>query len=115
MGFKRGQIFLANFNPGKGSEPGKIRPCLILQSDLLNELNPLTTTVVPLTTQLLDAEPLRFRIGARDNLNQDSDLMLDQIRTLDNQRLIGSVIASLTDRELASVSELIEILLGLQD
>ena len=42
--FRRGEIRLANFNPSKGTEAGKIRPCLILQSDLLNEDGHASTT-----------------------------------------------------------------------
>ncbi len=83
MACKRGRIYLANFNPSKGTEPGKIRPCLIMQSDLLNEAGHPGTTLLPLTTQLLDdAEPLRYRVPARDGLGSDSDIMLDQTRTI---------------------------------
>ena len=115
MVFKRGQIFLANFNPSKGNEPGKIRPCLILQSDLLNDISHPTTTVIPLTTQLNEAVPLRYRINARSKLQHNSDLMLDQSRTIDNQRFIGDAIAELTAGELAQLNEYLQIVLGFQD
>lgn len=116
MGFKRGVINLANFNPSKGTEPGKIRPCLVLQSDLLNEAGHPSTTVVPLTSQLIDdAVPLRFRISARDKLQIDSDVMIDQIRTIDNQRINDEPLTVLTDRELTAVEEYLKIVLGLSD
>ena len=69
MPAKRGSVYLANFNPAKGTEPGKIRPCLVMQSDLLNEAGHPSTTVLPLTTQLLyDTAPLRYRLNAHDQL-----------------------------------------------
>ncbi len=87
--YKRGEIWLANLNPGKGTEPGKIRPVLIIQcQDLLDALHP-STLIIPLTTKLVDkAEPLRIRILAKEKLVKGSDLLVDQIRAIDNKRLI---------------------------
>ncbi len=114
MGFKRGAIYLANFNPSKGTEPGKIRPCLVIQSDLLNDANHPSTTVVPLTSQLIDnAAPLRFRIAARDELRRDSDVMIDQTRTIDNKRITSEPLTALTDKELTAVEEYLKIILDL--
>jgi mRNA interferase MazF len=86
---KRGSIWLANLNPRRGTEPGKIRPVLIVQTQaLLDAVHP-STLVVPLTTRLVDdAEPLRLRIRAQGNLKKDSDLLLDQLRAIDNRRLV---------------------------
>ena len=86
---RRGEIWLANLNPGRGNEPGKTRPVLIIQcQDLLDASHP-STLIIPLTTNLIDnAEPLRFRISAEDQLEQDSDLLIDQIRAIDNKRLV---------------------------
>jgi len=114
MGFKRGEIRLANFNPSRGTEPGKIRPCIVLQSDLLNEAGHPSTTVIPLTSRLVDgAAPLRLRIERRDRLETDSDAMLDQVRTIDNRRLVGEALTRLTARELAEAEEYLKIALGL--
>jgi len=114
MAFKRGAIYLANFNPSKGNEPGKIRPCLVMQSDLLNEAGHPSTTVLPLTTQLIDdAAPLRYRIKARDELHADSDLMLDQTRTIDNQRITSDLLTILTQTELLDVEVFWQTVLGL--
>lgn len=114
MGFRRGAIYLANFNPSKGTEAGKIRPCLVMQNDLLNEANHPSTTVLPLTTQLIDnAAPLRYRIIAREQLNADSDLMLDQTRTIDNRRFSGEQLTSLTQTEMLEIENMWQIVLGL--
>ncbi len=114
MAFRRGSIYLANFNPSKGTEAGKIRPCIVMQSNLLNEVDHPSTTVLPLTTQLInDAAPLRFRLKARDNLKSDSDIMMDQTRTIDNQRITNNALTSLTDLELMKVEALWQTVLGL--
>ena len=72
---KRGSVWLANLNPGRGAEPGKIRPVLIVQSQaLLDAEHPSTLIIMPLTTRLADdAEPLRLRIPAQGRLMKDSD------------------------------------------
>ena len=115
MDCKRGEIRLANFNPSKSTEPGKIRPCLIVQSDLLNEVSHPSTTVIPLTTQLVEGvAPLRLRVSARNKLKSDSDLMLDQIRTIDNRRLTGDALTSLSVREMVEVEEYLKITLGFE-
>jgi len=112
---KRGGVYLANFNPSRGTEAGKIRPCLVIQSDLLNDEEHPSTTVLPLTTQLIDdAAPLRFRLAARDRLRLDSDVMLDQVRTIDNRRIQGGQLTRVTSAELAEIDTWLQIVLGLQ-
>ena len=114
MAFRRGEIRLANFNPSKGTEAGKIRPCLILQSDLLNEAGHPSTTVIPLTTRILDdTAPLRFRISRRDELQEDSDVMIDQVRTIDNRRFVGDPLTRLTTGEIVTIEEYLKIVLGM--
>jgi len=86
---KKGEIYLAKLKPKKGNKVGKIRPVLIYQTDILNECRHSTTIVFPLSTVLIDNTfPLRYRIGKRDKLEKTSDLLCDQIRALDNQRIL---------------------------
>lgn len=114
MACKRGGIYLANFNPSKGTEPGKIRPCVVMQSNLLNDIGHPSTTVLPLTTQLIDeAEPLRYRVTARAALESDSDIMLDQTRTIDNRRIISELLTILTQQEINEVEVYWRIVLGI--
>jgi mRNA interferase MazF len=114
MPVKRGSVYLANFNPAKGTEPGKIRPCLVMQSDLLNEAGHPSTTVLPLTTQLIDdAAPLRYRLKAREQLRANSDIMVDQVRTIDNRRITDELLAVLTDKELVEVEAYWHIIMAL--
>lgn len=114
MACKRGGIYLANFSPSKGTEPGKVRPCIVMQSNLLNEAGHPSTTVLPLTSQLIEnAAPLRYRIPARDELESDSDIMLDQTRTIDNRRITSDMLTILTEKELSEVEAYWRIVLGL--
>lgn len=86
--FKRGEIWLADLNPKIGTEPGKTKPVLIIQDQTLLDAKHPSTLIVPLTTNLIDdAEPLRIRITAHDKLQKDSDLLIDQMRAIDNNRL----------------------------
>jgi len=114
MRCRRGEIRLVNLNPSRGTEAGKIRPCIVLQSDLLNEAEHLSTTVIPLTTRLIDAAaPLRFRVAQRDNLKADSDAMIDQVRTIDNRRFSGEPLTALSLGEMAEIEEYLKIVLGM--
>ena len=84
-----GEVWLANLNPGKGTEPSKIRPVLIVQGQALLDAQHPSTHIIPLTSQLMeDAEPLRIRVTAQGRLTADSDLLIDQLRAIDNRRLI---------------------------
>ena len=85
------EIYLANLNPKKGHEVGKTRPVVVVHSELLQGI--LSTSIVcPLTTQLSAATLLRVHIPFQDatttGLTEPSDVIVDQIRSIDNQRLI---------------------------
>jgi mRNA interferase MazF len=85
----RGEVWLANLNSPHGTKPGKTRPVLVIQVQALLDASHPSTYVIPLTTQLIeDAEPLRIRIHAAQSLPRDSDLLMDQMRTIDNRRLV---------------------------
>jgi mRNA interferase MazF len=95
-GIEHGTIWLANLNPQKGTEPGKTRPVLILQDQALLDASHPSTIIILLTTNLIDdAAPLRIRVKAREQLTRDSDLLIDQIRAIDNRRLTSGPIATL--------------------
>lgn len=87
-----GEIWLADLSPKIeteiGTEIGKLRPVLIIQNQLLLDANHPSSLIAPLTTNLIDnAEPLRIRIEPKDYLHKESDVIIDQIRAIDNQRL----------------------------
>lgn len=109
----QGEIWLANLNPGRGTEPGKIRPVLILQNQALLDAEHPSTLIIPLTTNLIDdAEPLRLRIVAQGRMEQDSDLLVGQLRAIDNKRLIDGPLARLGDDLLKRVYQAVAEVLG---
>jgi mRNA interferase MazF len=80
-------IWLADMRPAKGTEPGKIRPVVIVQNDALNRVHS-STLVCPITSKVIPAGfPLRIHIP-EGQLDQPSDMMVDQVRAIDNRRLI---------------------------
>jgi mRNA interferase MazF len=92
----RGEIWLADLDPRRGTEPGKTRPVLIVQSQALLDAGHPSTLVVPLTTTLVeDAEPLRVRVPAVGRLRRESDLLIDQLRVIDNRRLVQGPLTQL--------------------
>lgn len=109
-----GEVWLANLNPGRGTEPGKMRPVLIVQGQGLLDTGHPSTLIVPLTTRLVDdAEPLRLRVPACERLDHDSDLLIDQLRAIDNQRLSAGPLARLSREDMLAVyraiAEVLEI------
>ena len=89
-----GEIWLANLKPKNGTEPGKMRPVLIIQDQVLLDISHPSTIIIPMTTNLIDnASPLRIRLGAQGLLKQNSDILIDQIRSIDNRRLVKGPIA----------------------
>jgi len=93
MSIKQFEIWIADLNPQIGTEPGKTRPVLIAQTNLLNKIPHPSTIICPITTNVkIDADILRVHLKkGMSNLHQDSDIMIDQIRAIDNKRLIKKV------------------------
>ena len=113
MVYERGSIVLVNFNPQKkAQEIGKVRPAIILSDTMLNDVLDLVS-VVALTTNLIDdAEPLRIRVPARENLNEESDAMVEQLRCVSKSR-IGECLGYLSDDEMHKIEIGIKLMLGL--
>ena len=87
MNIKQFDIWLADLNPSVGTEPGKKRPVVIVQTDLLNEVH-LSTLICPITTNVKEEiEILRVHLK-RGQLEKLSDILIDQVRSIDNKRLI---------------------------
>jgi mRNA interferase MazF len=92
MKIKQFEIWTADLNPQIGTEPGKIRPVLIIQTDLINSTHP-STVICPITTNVVKgSEILRVHIKKGiANVQKPSDLMIDQIRAIDNKRLLKKI------------------------
>ena len=110
----KGEVWLANLNPSRGTESGKLRPVLIIQAQALLDIGHPSTLVVPLTTNLLaNAQPLRVRIVAQNGLEKESDLLIDQVRAIDNKRLISGPLTVIADSQLNTIYEAISEVMGM--
>lgn len=87
------EIWLADLNPQIGTESGKVRPVVIVQTNFLNEINHPSTIICPITTKLNNESTiLRIRINKGNcGLDQNSDIMIDQIRAIDNSRFVKKI------------------------
>ncbi len=110
---KRGNIFYADLSPVIGSEQGGVRPVLIIQNDIGNRYSP-TVIVAAITSQIQKAKlPTHVEIEANTNgLEKNSVILLEQVRTIDKQRL-REKITSLDDKIMTRISEALKISLGL--
>ncbi len=92
MRIKQYEIWIADLNPRFGTETGKTRPVVIIQTDLLNKFHP-STIICPITTNVkLDANILRVHITKGNaKLKEDCDIMIDQVRAIDNKRLLKKI------------------------
>lgn len=101
---RRGEIWVANLNPPRGQEIGKIRPVLVFQDDALTAIGTPMIIILPLTTQIYPAfKQWRVTITARHRLLKDCQVIVDQPRTLDRSRLGEGPLATLSAEEMISV------------
>ena len=109
----RGEVYLVNFDPTIGSEIRKTRPALIIQNDIANEHSPVTI-VAAITSKFDDnLYPTEVEISAGEGgLKQDSVVLLNQLRSIDGQRLIKKL-GKVNDLTLRKVDLSIKISLGL--
>ncbi len=82
MKIKQYDIWLADLNTRRGTEPGKTRPVVVVQTDLLNETH-LSTIICPITTNVIkEIELLRVHLK-KGQLEKLSDILVDQILLLE--------------------------------
>ncbi len=114
MAIKQFEIWIADLNPQIGTEPGKTRPVLIVQTNLLNKIPHPSTIICPITTNVKkEADILRVNLKkGTTNLHQNCDIMIDQIRSIDNKRLL-SKIGDLPKELIKIVKENIQIVMDL--
>jgi mRNA interferase MazF len=93
MSIKQYEVWIADLNPQLGTESGKIRPVLIVQTNLLNKIQHPSTIICPITTNIQkDSDVLRIHLEKGiANMHESCDIMIDQIRAIDNKRLIKKV------------------------
>jgi len=110
---KRGEVYLVNFEPTIGSEIQKTRPALILQNDVLNQYSPITI-VAAITSKFEEPlYPTEVLIKAPEGgLKYDSVALLNQIRSIDKQRLL-KYMGILSSETMEQVDRAMQISLGL--
>jgi mRNA interferase MazF len=96
---KHGYLYTADLNPRLGSEAGKIRPVVVIQTNLLNETGHPSTWILPCTTKLIGENQLRVFLPRKISGNlEDCEVMIDQSRAIDNSRFkteLGKIPTSL--------------------
>jgi mRNA interferase MazF len=110
---KRGDVYFADLSPVVGSEQGGVRPVLVIQNDIGNRFSP-TVIIAAITAQIQKAKlPTHVEIDAkRYGFERDSVILLEQIRTIDKQRLTDKI-THLDDEMMEKVDEALQISLGL--
>ncbi|MGR3177943.1 MAG: type II toxin-antitoxin system PemK/MazF family toxin [Candidatus Anammoxibacter sp.] len=85
-------LYLADLNPKFGAEPGKVRPVVVVQTNLLSNVHP-STIVCPITSKVTkEASILRIHLSRKEtNLKKSSDILVDQVRSIDNKRFIKHI------------------------
>lgn len=112
---QRGEVYFADLSPVVGSEQGGIRPVLILQNDIGNRFSP-TVIVAAITAQIQKAKlPTHVEIDAKKyGFDRNSVILLEQIRTLDKQRLTDKI-TKLDKTMMDKIDNALEISLGLKE
>lgn len=112
MRIKQYDIWLADLNPSRGTEPGKTRPVVVIQTNLLNDTH-LSTVVCPITTNVQpEVHLLRIHLK-KGQLDKLSDVLIDQIRAIDNKRLLKRI-GQLNKDQIIKIKDNIRIVLDLQ-
>lgn len=113
MKYKQFEVWLADLNPKFGTEAGKTRPVLIIQSDLLNKVHP-STIICPITTNVKkNVNILRVNMEKGEGgMKKQSSIMIDQLRAIDNRRFVkrtGSLSPDLRKKVLENIKIILEI------
>lgn len=113
MEVRRGFVFYADLSPVVGSEQGGVRPVLVVQNNVGNRYSP-TIIVAAITSQINKAKlPTHVELDAREyNFDRNSVVLLEQVRTIDKQRLQNKI-TELDEQAMQQVDDSLRISLGL--
>lgn len=110
--FRRGDIYLANLNPRRGSVQGGIRPVLVLQNNDGNYYSS-TLIIAPITSQLKKVEqPTHYLIPKSRALIKPSIIMFEQIHTIDKCMVLG-YLGKLTQQQYGEIDDFLRISLDI--
>ena len=110
---KKGDLFFADLSPVVGSEQGGVRPVLVVQNDVGNKYSP-TIIVAAVTSQTSKAKlPTHVELAAtQGGLSKNSVVLLEQLRTIDKQRLTERI-GALSDSQIPVVDAALGVSLGI--
>ncbi len=111
----KGELYYADLTPVVGSEQGGIRPVLVIQNNVGNKYSP-TVIVAAITSKINSKAKLPTHVSLPDNigLEKDSIVLLEQIRTIDKQR-IGKFIGTINGATLQDVNNAIKVSIATED
>jgi mRNA interferase MazF len=111
MDIKQFEIWLADLNPSRGTEPGKTRPVVVIQTDLLNDTHP-STIICPITSKV-NPDIILLRVHLKKGqIDKPSDVLVDQIRAIDNKRLIKRL-GKLTKEQIRTLKQNLRVVLDI--
>ena len=115
MSIKRGEIYYADLSPVIGSEQGGVRPVLIVQNNIGNKYSPTVIAAAITSQQTKSSLPTHIKVNA-DNcgLSRDSVVLLEQVRTLDKQRLKEKM-GNLDKQDMSKIDRALTVSFGLAD
>ena len=114
MNIKRGDILLVDLEPVKGSEQGKVRPCVVIQNNIGNKISP-TTIVAAITSKNEKHYPFTTFIKRGDSgLDKDSTILCNQLRSISMDERAISRISTLKPSLMKQVDAALKISLGLE-
>ena len=113
LNIKRGDIYYADLSPVVGSEQGGVRPVLIVQNDVGNKYSPTVIAAAITSQQFKTRLPTHICVDAAVcGLSKDSVVLLEQIRTLDKQRLREKM-GNLPDADMSRINDALSVSMGL--
>lgn len=113
MNIKRGDIYYADLSPVIGSEQGGVRPVLIVQNDIGNKYSPTVIAAAITSQQFKTKLPTHISVDAAVcGLSKDSVVLLEQIRTLDKQRLREKM-GNLPENDMSRINNALSLSVGL--
>jgi mRNA interferase MazF len=112
MQIKRGDVFLVNFNPARGSEQAGYRPAVVIQNNVGNRHGS-TTIIAAITTSVNKTYPFMVRLSIGEGgLNKESAVNLAQILTIDKARLENKL-GCLSEERMDEVNKALKVSLDL--
>lgn len=112
--YLRGEVYFADLGEGIGSEQRGERPVVIIQNDVGNKYSP-TVIVAPITTRIKGKSklPTHYYLNAGHGIEEPSTVLLEQLRTIDKQRL-GNRVGKLSDKQMKVIDRKLAVSVGLE-